>query len=490
MTTIALPLYINTYNGKYRSGADGAPTPLNIVYVSTTGSDSNNGTSLATAYLTINKAISVATAGTAIKIKAGTYKESTVFTLSGSFFSLAATVDGTPANPIVLQAYEGDEGLVNLDGEGVRLGLLANYRDYWIVRGIRFINCFSHGIFNYDLGSWKTAPNQDPPYSSFSVGWIVENCLIKGVISNTGENSSCISPWSTKDWVIRNNRLVGYSSTDGNANSNGVNGIQSYGGINLKVYHNDFVGVNYGLFLKDHYVRNSVTRGWYDETEVYLNKINAVGVAFCVGIRGTSSCESGNHYVHNNVMFGATGLFSDAYIKSDLGGAYLQSGRIRLENNVIDVGATNRTGVFANSFIEYINKGNVFVGTNQELQFRTSGDVNHQGRLTYSDYNAYTTSFAARMNIFSVDGSDTTFSSLSSWNSAVAGTPTSLSVTNPDLHSLESTGTTIFQNYGTNDYRPAVGSSILSRMADGSNIGAYQIGTETMGILPTYTAGV
>ena len=57
------------------SFASGINTAPNVLYVAKDGSDSNNGTSIDNAFLTINGAVGVATAGTIIKVLAGTYIE-------------------------------------------------------------------------------------------------------------------------------------------------------------------------------------------------------------------------------------------------------------------------------------------------------------------------------------------------------------------------------------------------------------------------------
>lgn len=64
-------------------------------YVATTGSNSNNGTSPATPFQTIQYAVNGATAGTRILVAPGTYREAVVVSASG-----------TPTNPIVLESQE------------------------------------------------------------------------------------------------------------------------------------------------------------------------------------------------------------------------------------------------------------------------------------------------------------------------------------------------------------------------------------------------
>ncbi|MEX2115886.1 MAG: choice-of-anchor Q domain-containing protein [Bacteroidota bacterium] len=71
----------------------------------TTGNDLNNGTSLATAWKTIQKACSGATPNSIVQIKAGTYNE-----------NIIVNVSGTEGNPITFRNYMND--VVVIDGVG------------------------------------------------------------------------------------------------------------------------------------------------------------------------------------------------------------------------------------------------------------------------------------------------------------------------------------------------------------------------------------
>lgn len=75
-------------------------------YVSPSGSDANNGTSIATAWQTFQKALNSATAGSTVYIMAGTYNEKTILGVSG-----------TTGNPIVFRNYMSD--IVIIDGTGI-----------------------------------------------------------------------------------------------------------------------------------------------------------------------------------------------------------------------------------------------------------------------------------------------------------------------------------------------------------------------------------
>ena len=75
-------------------------------YVSTTGSDTDNGSSSAP-WATFSHAISFLQPGDTLYIKDGTYNQ-----------SLTVTVSGTSGNPITIKAL--NDGAVTIDGQNVR----------------------------------------------------------------------------------------------------------------------------------------------------------------------------------------------------------------------------------------------------------------------------------------------------------------------------------------------------------------------------------
>lgn len=81
------------------SVATRATTPTETIsqtyYVATTGNDSNNGTSPATPFLTIQRAVNLASAGTKIVVAPGVYREAVTISASG-----------TLTHPIILESQE------------------------------------------------------------------------------------------------------------------------------------------------------------------------------------------------------------------------------------------------------------------------------------------------------------------------------------------------------------------------------------------------
>jgi hypothetical protein len=83
-------------------------------YVDTAGSDSNAGTSSATAFADLYKAVSVVHAGDTIDIDAGTYilENETL----GNGYPVNVTTSGTSTSPIIIQSTPGQSAIINATG--------------------------------------------------------------------------------------------------------------------------------------------------------------------------------------------------------------------------------------------------------------------------------------------------------------------------------------------------------------------------------------
>ncbi|KAG9044766.1 hypothetical protein FS837_007560 [Tulasnella sp. UAMH 9824] len=114
------------------------------LYVATTGSDSNPGT-LASPFLTIQKGVDSATAGTTIYIRAGTYSPSTNI-------KITAAKSGTASARYTVKNYNGEKVIIdgeNLTGTPAALGASLADSDrgvfhingnYWTFSGLEIIN--------------------------------------------------------------------------------------------------------------------------------------------------------------------------------------------------------------------------------------------------------------------------------------------------------------------------------------------------------------
>jgi len=112
-------------------------------YVAKSGSDSNNGTSLGTPFLTINRALDVMTDGDKVWVSSGTYNESLIiWGLSNVEFegtgSTRPVIDGTGKNP--------DNALVVIGGDDPA-------SDNVLFQGFEVTNSTRHGILIWEASN-------------------------------------------------------------------------------------------------------------------------------------------------------------------------------------------------------------------------------------------------------------------------------------------------------------------------------------------------
>lgn len=113
-------------------------------YVSTSGSDSNAGTSASTAFKTIEKAVSKASAGSTIYILAGTYTYGTNF--SGT---IKLSSSGTSSAPITIVAYDSsNKPVLDFSNQSVSSSNQGIYISgaYWIISKLIIKNAGDNGI--------------------------------------------------------------------------------------------------------------------------------------------------------------------------------------------------------------------------------------------------------------------------------------------------------------------------------------------------------
>ena len=84
--------------------ADGTTAVANVLYVSKSGSDSNNGTTLATSFLTIKAALAVATTGTTVFVKSGDYTEANPVTIPAGVSIVGDNLRTTTVRPLTTNA--------------------------------------------------------------------------------------------------------------------------------------------------------------------------------------------------------------------------------------------------------------------------------------------------------------------------------------------------------------------------------------------------
>jgi hypothetical protein len=129
-----------------------APTAAITYYVSGSGSDSANGLSIATAFLTLQHAASVTQPGDTVYVMNGTYTNS-----CPSCDVLDITIPGTPNNWITYKAYPGQTPIISFNGwEGIFFEPTAAYIE---VNGFTVIGNNANVTLAQALAQSTTSPN-------------------------------------------------------------------------------------------------------------------------------------------------------------------------------------------------------------------------------------------------------------------------------------------------------------------------------------------
>lgn len=458
-----------------------------IYHIATTGSDNNPGTA-AQPFRTINKYMSVAKAGDTGQVHAGTYVESTAtspwVSPSGMFGSDTASVSaqrsGTATNPITLMAFPGDEGRVTLDSQSVRVGIYANGQDYWQIHGLRLVNSLDWAIASNARTSADL--NYVHTLDEMTVGWRIENCLIRDVVASAGGNSGGIGMWHSKDWIVRNNRFTHIGTYNGRASS----AAQAYGTAHALFEHN-YVEATVGVYLKDHMLKRLNPRGTYFEYELRYNVLN-VSSAFVSSFKGDPNIESGSNYIHHNISYGNT--WEDSYTQALNGSATVPGAEFRFEHNLLDVTGAPYGAAFEIFGSENVrSKGNILL-TPVAYAVRANANPNiASNALRYSDYNLFENAVFIMDSVFEPSRSFVKFWDLGEWQAARTTSAGTLKMNNPDSHSKVITASATFVNRAARDYRYKAGSPALNLLGQGNHAGPYQTGNEIIGTLPSYSAG-
>lgn len=318
-------------------------------YVSPNGNDANNGTSVATAWQTIQKAANTAIPNSVVNIMAGTYQE-----------LVTINVSGTNGNPIIFKNYQ--NGIVTISGIGISASysnlIAINNKSNIVIDGLILENLicpFARGILVLS-----------------SIGNPVENVTFKnlkirniGFTSNSstmpvaGDNAHGIEIYgqgttssdAIKNVLIENcevyNNILGYSEAVT------INGnVDGYSIIKNSIHDNTNIGIdvagNFGASTNttlDH-ARN----GLIAENTVYNNispVANSSGI-YCDGCQTTIIERNTSHHNTVGITVGCeqNGSTDNVTVRNNM-----------IYNNTftgIEIGGytTNTTGIVNNSVIK------------------------------------------------------------------------------------------------------------------------------------------
>lgn len=461
------------------------------LHVAKTGNDETGDGSLASPYLTIQKAVHNAVAGNIIQVHEGTYEEFATSTGGNPMsefevrMGIAFVNSGTPTAPIIVQPFPGDEVVVDQGGDKGSFYWADVYHpwpDYIHVKGFKIRNCLTSAIASYN-----SAGDYSDNDSMVARGVVLEGLDIANTQYNqVGINSGAIRMHSHRDWVIRNNKIEAtYHQDLTTVDLNGSNCIYSYSGFGALIEFNEFIPSphtdgSHAIFLKDiadnppaYPVRQSTIRYNYIEgmhRALYLS----------AGIDQAMTDSWGFNYMHNNIMHDCNSPYGTSGSK--------QSARILYENNFINylqrtaMGfAISRSGldpetnpeshyVTVDKIVEGV--GNIFSNTNGGTNY-TLNDVWNETEVRTLNYNIYESGpdvsirYGARIT------------SLNSWR---ATNDPIISVVTPDENSVEAIPIgTVATDANNKDYSIPSGSVALGFLPSGNNAGPYKYGREIIG---------
>ncbi len=468
-------------------------------WVTKTGNDNNSCTNnIINACLTIQKGVSLLSAGDTLNIGAGIYNDdggNSPYIPNGTVVgwldanppssNVIITVNGTFGNLITIQAIPGDEGLVTIDAENQRMAIHMQSSDYIRIKGLNIINSRGSAIT-----SWGQSANAVADVSRLSIGVVIENNRIINTTGDYGTNICAISMWGSQDWVVRNNYIdTSHELNIGTTIFNRFgNGIMAYGVINALIENNEIVNVGSGIFWKDHFLTDLATRGLVNESEVRYNKITALGAPVYIGIKGSNSVESGDNYVHHNIFYGH-GSNEEGGVRISMAGAFAQSGDVRIEHNLIDgEGILHSRGISIDGSRNITIIGNIIIRTKVAIDYiayDSSVAVGKKPVINNSDNNIYNT-FSTLITVDKYGTLGAGFTQLSNWQTALASQFESLNYDNPDTNSITEIPEDLFDNLDDKNYMNKLGSPAIGFMPDGSNAGPYQFGNEIIGLLPQW----
>lgn len=424
-----------------------------------------------------------------VKIKAGIY----IGAYSGcKYFEHTGMAclagSGSVGNPIIIQAAEGHEGQVILDGQrDINTGAIGNFGinigkfDHIVIKGLELRNMNSVGI----ASSGDRVNNVDPDTVNFSVGVQILNNYIHDVYAvGSGKNPGGIRMDGADGWEVKNNSI--HTVCGGLEGCRYINAgcIYSYVVLNATIENNLCHNSGAAVHWKDHVVDINGNPTIFGSLVRY-NLGYDLHHGFDIS-HGDANPESSNHIVTNNIFYNidsaCIALITDT-----------ADGAISL-NYVIEHNTCNRAdvGIFSLSSQVKSSKGNIFSNitgypstTNADI-YRFSNVANN--KLDGSNYNVFIPDFP-RTNM-SNPNTTNIYHNLLEWQQVTPASNLSINVTNPDMQSIEASQDDIFIDAENNNYKLRQGTAAIEMVpCEDENTqlifchaGAYQYGNEVIGL--------
>lgn len=291
----------------------------------------------------------------------------------------------------------------------------------------------------------------------------LEEARIDSIEMPDNDNYSHVFIQGTTDVVVKNNLFKGGAGPHGHNNA----AIFTYGAIDTVIEHNEGDGINSFLFVKGQNI------GQFNSGSARFNYIH-----------GASSTDGGSGVGTFTLNEVEEGLFFDIYQNLMVG----VSMAFEFDDSSGPVGEVDphaRFRVFKNTVVNAVDNNTYWANKRQAASAlydnifyqHTSGSVPFNsiegspmpaGTISPFDYNLYYE-----------NGGTVTFSH--NTGSSLANLSAWIAVSGEGAHSSATTSPG-FVSAGTGNYRLAGGSAALTFSSTGGPVGAYQTGSETMGI--------
>ena len=353
--------------------APGVGTGLTY-YVSTSGSDSNNGLSLQAPFLTLAKAVSVVNPGDTVELTTGTYAGAIIERM------------GTAAAWITLEPYQNDQ--VTIDGTGLEENVYFYNNNfapaYWIMRGLTISGGTSYAV-KIDVPDVKIVGNKITASQDDLVKLVstANNIVIYGneIYANNapiGANAQGVDMVGAQDVWVAHNYVHDVVSISMYAKGNARN----------IVFEDNLVenGMDRGIMLGQstgvQYLQPGQTYESYDS--VIRNNLIVNTVDACLA---TSS--SYDPQIYNNTCFNAdtTAQHGGIFVSNE--SALGQAGTdVNIMNNIVVQSSTNNAVMIATQALT--TPGDLHMDHN--LFWNTNGAA--AVTFSYADMNLYNLTFA------------------------------------------------------------------------------------------------
>jgi hypothetical protein len=404
----------------------------------TSGNDNNNGTSLGTAWKTIQKACNAAIPNSIVQIKAGTYHE-----------NIVVNVSGTTGNPIIFKNYPNDEVLIDGTGTNGTVMLSITNKNYLSFQNLTIQNKTAKDAQGVLVETTGSATATDLTFSNIiinNINWTSNASTIPTANDNAqgfiayGRNGGITN--LTIDGLKIFNNILGFSealSLDGNINGFVIKNCQVHDNTNIGIaaignYKTSTVPATdharNGLISHNVCYKNvslyATSGGIYIDggksITIEKNRSYENGNGIELGCEENGTADSivvKNNLIYNNQQVGiyvggyttkTTGqvlnsiirnntLFQNNYSKDGTGElAISKASNCIFENNIF----------YTNSQNEFISADNITPQTgntfNYNCWFTPSGDANditvNWKNATYNTFTTYKTGTAQEANSF------------------------------------------------------------------------------------------